>query len=199
MNLQLIIDALSPDTLPNLPLEQKNEFPLLRGIYFVFKENALLYIGKADQSFRQRWKHHHRLEQLTEIKGTRVFFLALDCRPSKLEQLEKRAIKKFSPQLNGRKLTTSASVDSELKRFSVRLPSWHYKRLIWLARARGQSVSGMAERIAIEECEANEPLIESMIADKAEDLGLTVEKVKRQWLQDAKYNPADYNDTGEGG
>ena len=79
-----------------------------------------------------------------------------------------------------------------MKRFSIRLPSWHYKRLIWWARGKGQSISGLAERTIAARIEANADLIEGMVADKAEDLGLTPEEVKRQWLLD---NPSDYNDS----
>jgi len=74
-----------------------------------------------------------------------------------------------------------------LKRFSIRLPSWHYKRLVWWSAAKGQSISGMAERTIAARIEANDAQIESMIADKAADLGLTPADVKQRWLDDVGY------------
>lgn len=71
-----------------------------------------------------------------------------------------------------------------MKRFQIRLPSWHMKRLIWWSKAKGDSLSGMSGRIIQARIEANEAQIESMIADKAVDLGITPEEVKRRWLGD---------------
>ena len=62
-----------------------------------------------------------------------------------------------------------------------------YKRLVWWSAAKGQSISGMAERTIAARIEANDAQIESMIADKAADLGLTPDEVKQRWLDDVGY------------
>jgi len=45
----------------------------------------------------------------------------------------------------------------------------------------------MAERTIAARIEANDAQIESMIADKAADLGLTPADVKQRWLDDVGY------------
>jgi len=84
-----------------------------------------------------------------------------------------------------------------MKRFSIRLKRWHYKRLIWWAAAKGQSVSGMAERTIAARIEANADQIESMIAEEAEDTGLTITQVKERWLEAANYDPSVFSDDGQ--
>lgn len=88
----------------------------------------------------------------------------------------------------------TSSSDGSMKRFSIRLPRWHYKRLIWWSRAKGQSISGMAERIIAARIEANEEQIERMLEDEAQELGVDVEEVKRRWLEEAKYDPSVFGD-----
>jgi len=77
-----------------------------------------------------------------------------------------------------------------MKRFSVRLTKWHFKRLIWWAAAKGQSVSGMAERTIAARIEANADQIESMIQEEAEDTGQTIAEVKDRWLKASNYDPS---------
>jgi len=77
-----------------------------------------------------------------------------------------------------------------MKRFSIRLQSWHFKRLIWWAAAKGQSVSGLAERTIAARIEANDDQIQSMIQEEAEDRGLTIAEVKDRWLKAANYDPS---------
>ena len=81
-----------------------------------------------------------------------------------------------------------------MKRFSVRLPRWHFKRLIWWAAAKGQSVSGLAERTIAARIEANADQIESMIQEEAEDRGLTIAEVKDRWLKAANYDPSVFSE-----
>jgi len=85
-------------------------------------------------------------------------------------------------------------IDAYMKRFSVRLKRWHYKRLIWWAAAKGQSVSGMAERTIAARIEANADQIESMIQEEAEDTGLTITQVKERWLKAANYDPSVFSE-----
>jgi len=84
-----------------------------------------------------------------------------------------------------------------MKRFSVRLKRWHFKRLIWWAAAKGQSVSGMAERTIAARIEANADQIESMIQEEAEDTGQTIAEIKERWLKAANYDPSVFSDDGQ--
>lgn len=87
--------------------------------------------------------------------------------------------------------------DAHMKRFSIRLERWHYKRLIWWAAAKGQSVSGMAERTIAARIEANADQIESMIQEEAEDTGMTTAQVKERWLKAANYDPSIFSEGGQ--
>ena len=55
-----------------------------------------------------------------------------------------------------------------MKRYSVRLPAWHMKRLIWWAEAKGQSIAGMWQNIVQARIEANEKQIDGMAEEIAE-------------------------------
>lgn len=81
-----------------------------------------------------------------------------------------------------------------MKRFSIRQPSWHYKRLIWWAYAKGQSISGIAERALAARIEANADQIEGMIADIAQDRGITPDELKQLWLRKARFDPSQFAD-----
>ena len=91
----------------------------------------------------------------------------------------------------------ASKFDATMKRFSIRLTSWHYKRLIWWAKGKGQSISGMAERTIAARIEANSELIEDMVKDKADDLGVSSDEVKRRWLEEAKYDPIAFEGDSE--
>ena len=78
-----------------------------------------------------------------------------------------------------------------MKRYSVRLPSWHMKRLIWWAEAKGQSIAGMIQNTVQARIEANAAQIEEMAADNAADRGLSVEEWKQAMLDKNNYEPGE--------
>jgi len=175
-------------------LELLPEFP---GVYFVVSGENVLYIGKAEASIRSRWRQHHRKSQLVEFKDAVIYCKEARCSKQELKALEDAAILKFRPSLNQNRIPAKhkqiASASSKLKRFSIRLPKFHYKELSLWSTCRGQSVSGLAERELMEWIEANEEQIERIIADEAEETGRSVDEVKKQWLSDANYDPSVFN------
>ena len=77
------------------------------------------------------------------------------------------------------------------KRFPISLPPWHEKRLIWWAAMKGSSKTGLAQNTLQARIEANEEQIESMLADRAQDEGVSVEDLKASLLDDAGYSLSD--------
>ena len=104
---------LNLSTLPWLPLEAKSAFPRKPAIYFAIdSQDSIQYIGRSND-VRERWKNHHRYEELAAIGGVRVVYLFIEA-PELLPEIEAALIDWFQPQLNlissGR---GAASFDSE--------------------------------------------------------------------------------------
>ena len=102
------INDLAPWSLPRLGMGRINEMPDLPGLYFVFKGSELLYIGKTETGFKSRWltnKGHHRLVQFLLIGGVEVACQHVESEGYELRLLENEAIAKFSPILNGTRVT----------------------------------------------------------------------------------------------
>lgn len=83
------------------------------------------------------------------------------------------------------------------KRFPIKLPTWHEKRLIWWAAAKGVSKTQLAQNTLQARIEANEGQIEAMIADLAQGKGLPVDAYKTALLEAARFIDDDEVD-GEG-
>jgi hypothetical protein len=86
-----------------------------------------------------------------------------------------------------------------MKRYSVRLPEWHMKRLIWWAEAKGQTIAGMWQNVVQARIEANDAQIQQMAEEIAEAKGLTVDEWKQRMLEKNNYEPNDgesIDDTG---
>jgi predicted DsbA family dithiol-disulfide isomerase len=77
------------------------------------------------------------------------------------------------------------------KRYPIRIPSWHEKRLIWWAHCKGQSKTMMSQNIIQARVEANESQIESMLADLAGELGIKVDDLKASILDNSGFTPED--------
>lgn len=181
--------TIDPITLPSVPLAQRANLPTTSGIYFAIDNAGTIhYIGKA-HNFCERWKHHHRY---ADLEGMDVNLFYLQSPIKGLVEVEKRFIQQFNPKLNkqrtGRTLVKTAKAEG-LRRFSIRIAPWYYKRLIWRATNNNQAVSAAAENILATCIEENEDLIERMVADRAADLGISPDEMKKLWLEQAGYRP----------
>ena len=76
----------------------------------------------------------------------------------------------------------------DLKRYSVRLPPWHMKRLIWWAELKGQTIAGMWQNIVQARIEVNEQQIEDMAKEMAESEGMSTEEWKHEALRKNNYD-----------
>jgi ferritin-like protein len=69
------------------------------------------------------------------------------------------------------------------KRFPIKLPAWHEKYLIWWASLKGVSKTALAQNTLQARLEANKEQIEEMLADRARDLGISVDELKARLLE----------------
>jgi hypothetical protein len=81
------------------------------------------------------------------------------------------------------------------KRFPIKLPPWHEKRLIWWAAMKGTTKTMLAQNTLQARIEANSSDIEVMLAERAGELGVTVEALKQQLLEKSGFAP-DVDDEG---
>lgn len=91
-------------------------------------------------------------------------------------------------------ITVSAKIESltgdeVVKRFPIKLPPWHEKRLIWWAAMKGTSKTGLAQNTLQARIEANEQLIEAMLIERATDLGISIDELKTKLLEQAGFSP----------
>ncbi len=84
------------------------------------------------------------------------------------------------------------------KRFPIKLPPWHEKRLIWWAAAKGASKTQIAQNALQAKIEANETQIEAMIAERAADRGIPPEAYKAALLEAAGWDGGGDDVDGEG-
>lgn len=83
------------------------------------------------------------------------------------------------------------------KRFPIKLPPWHEKRLIWWALCKGVFKTSLAQNTLQARIEANAAQIEEMIQELAVDRGMTVTELKRKALDDAGFSIAEDEETDE--
>ena len=83
------------------------------------------------------------------------------------------------------------------KRFPIKLPPWHEKRLIWWASIRGASKTGLAQNLIQAKVEENESKIETMLRDRAKDRGMTVEELKAKLLENAGFDASADEDEND--
>ena len=82
-----------------------------------------------------------------------------------------------------------SNVAEKKRRFSIGLPPWHEKRLIWWSYIKGVSKTGLAQNTLQARIEANDDQIQTALAELAEDQGLSVDDLKRQILEGTSQAP----------
>ena len=92
-------NTIDPLTLPSLPLAERSQLPKCSAVYFVTKDDCILYIGRTANLY-QRWLAHHIWQQLYGIGGE-IRVAWLECNDSELlPEIEKALIAHFKPLLN---------------------------------------------------------------------------------------------------
>jgi hypothetical protein len=96
----MIVKIPDVNNLPNLSVYEYTDLPAAQGLYFVLDGNKYVYIGKSQNSMKNRWYAHHRLEELLSVETSRIYFLLTDLTTGQLIDLEDKAIQKYKPELN---------------------------------------------------------------------------------------------------
>ena len=78
-------------------------------------------------------------------------------------------------------------VASNQKRFPIKLPPWHEKRLIWWAYVKGTTKTTLGQNVIQARVEVNEAQIDEMLADIAADIGISVTDLKQKILDDVGF------------
>lgn len=94
------IENIEINKLPSVDFEDRNQLPEVSGIYFAIDSNDnIQYIGRSI-NINQRWKSHHRTQQLSSFNGVRIAYLEVSD-TSLLDDIEQALINYFDPYLNG--------------------------------------------------------------------------------------------------
>ncbi len=106
---------LNLDTLTSVSFDELNNLPSFSGIYIAFdSNNRFLYIGKAN-NILDRWKSHHRKEQLAEINQTDAVRIAwFPWNKEDLSVAEDYLISRYQPLLNNTRVTRKKVIPSEV-------------------------------------------------------------------------------------
>lgn len=122
----------------SLALTQTDMLPETSGVYIVYLDDVVLYVGKA-KNIKSRWIQHHRTKQLLRdypeclISWVEFPFELLDGNESAM-------IEALNPVLNG----TKVDYQSLSKRFTVVVSDANYERLERLSKQEGKKPATQA-------------------------------------------------------
>ena len=85
-------------SIPSVPIGDRRYLPKESGIYFVFDDICLIYIGQAVNIHRRWGSRHHRLEQSSFFRNARISWEL--CKADTLNGLERFYIEELKPLLN---------------------------------------------------------------------------------------------------
>ena len=94
-------DSVNLKALPSTPLEDRTVLPRQAGIYFIVKDDIVLYVGKS-RNIRRRWMstRHHKLSEIKTLNHIKIAWLTYEAL-SNLSELERAFIVRFKPKFNG--------------------------------------------------------------------------------------------------
>jgi hypothetical protein len=95
--------TINPWALPRVPLG--SQLPDAPGIYFAMFKDQILYIGMTSTSFAKRWARHHRLQELSSIRGVEIACCVIHASKADLESIESSLIATLCPVLNRRRVS----------------------------------------------------------------------------------------------
>ena len=144
----LNLKTIDPRSLPSVPLKSKNRLPEYAGIYFAIDSlSTIQYIGRS-VNIRDRWRGHHRCNQLESMSGVKIAYLLIDA-PELLDHIESALIEYFDPPLNNARIEykpqDSRNAENRLKK-TIRID-----RQVWEAAERLAAVQGISTARWIEE------------------------------------------------
>jgi len=119
--------TITPTQLPSLPLKSRNKLPKTPGIYFAIdSQGTIQYIGRS-VDINQRWKQHHRCDQLEEVGGVQIAWLEVS-EQGLLLDIERALIKWFDPPLNNASIAYSSTTPllmDVVRQVKISVPDLH--------------------------------------------------------------------------
>ena len=97
MNVLEKLSAAIAESIKLYSLHEVHELPALAGIYVVFDDSTVLYVGRAE-NFRRRWSSHHRMVQLSQNPNVRI--VTIEYPIPELAKAERYYINLLHPTLN---------------------------------------------------------------------------------------------------
>jgi hypothetical protein len=149
------IFSLDPWKLDRIDIRSKHLLPSAGGLYFVFQQDKLLYVGKTESGFNTRWHYrggHHREYQLLQMEEITIACWVRSETGKELHELEKQANQIFKPLLNGTPVTkgivTTGAGRRKSKRNHVDVPVSNllHQRLQKFAVKTGLSVEELCSK-----------------------------------------------------
>lgn len=108
---QLLRDALDQYlVMGEVPFDGLDKLPKRSGVYIVFTDSELLYIGQS-KNIRARWKNHHKTADIQQHKDVTILWLAIE--PDGISEVERLLIGRLLPSLNGIRYITGESVAND--------------------------------------------------------------------------------------
>ena len=189
---------INPWQLDRVLIAEKHKLPQSSGLYFVFQQDELLYVGKTERSFNVRWHLHHRLDQLLEIQNVEIACWGCNEKGKALLTLESQAIKAFKPLLNGTRVPRKAGgKPPKIGGTSFNLNLWITMLYVMNAdEMRKRKSKNLTEECLIECLQDKEMLdqLQTVIALKSHLSGLTPAEVFKQFLTGKEYDQIETTD-----
>jgi hypothetical protein len=129
--------------LPSVGLPEKDRLPACAGIYVaVDSYDRVLYVGQATNLF-ERWKNHHRFEQLQRIHRkmpVRLLWFAYECEPKGLDEAENYFIDRYYPILNQTQVPAKQITPAEVALQTTLTKISKYVLIFGIAPAQGNEL-----------------------------------------------------------
>jgi hypothetical protein len=111
----MLLEDVDLFSLPYLKLSQLSKLPSLSGIYFAIdSNNRILYVGQA-KNILERWKNHHRKDQLLKMDKESFIRIAWFLCPEKqLKTTEDHFIRTYTPLFNFTRVEYPDVIPSEV-------------------------------------------------------------------------------------
>ena len=89
--------------MPHMPLIDAHMLPATPGIYVVYRDEDVFYIGKSN-NLQRRWANHHRQRELMKLgEGIELAYLSMsESEGPVIDSIEQRLTQAFQPQINGK-------------------------------------------------------------------------------------------------
>jgi hypothetical protein len=138
------VSTVDPLSLPSVALTDKSKLPTIPCVYLAIDSQGVVqYIGRSVNP-RDRWRGHHRNEELSDIGGVRIAYLTVD--RDLLCEVEKALIQWFNPPLNGSRASRANKEGRKTGYVPMQVPKDFHALLQDEAKRRGMNMTVLLRR-----------------------------------------------------